>query len=228
MMSAFGLIPLTTFRRIVEARNVEPIIIGRFLLILFDVPERPEVGADMIEDAVYDLSHPHRVGFLYQLQKFFIGGSPFPRRRIVWIFLGHNLKVALRVGTEVAVYVSVVGGIVFVEGRRFKQRIEINRVDAKLMEVWQSIHHAFEIAAVSTVENNIIEITRYLFLPRLQVVPVARPGRDAPVGIRHFGVFGGPIVLRKAYPAVEASATPVIVTAAATNEEFQNQSRNWV
>ena len=123
---ARGLLGVVGVQR--EARDVEPVEVGRVLAVLEDVVELEEPPAGVVEHAVEHHPHAPRVAGVQELAQCGVAAE----HRV-------DLLVVVRVVAVVA------GGL---EDRR-----EVDRVDAEVLQIVELLDHADEVAALVAVRR---------------------------------------------------------------------------
>ena len=119
-------------------------------------------GAAVIEYAVQNDAHAAAVQFPAQDRKQFITlfqvfhtGNPADifRRVTVVLFPGlHNMVHIIGNDAEMRINMLVILAVVFVAGRRNKNRVEVQDLDPQILQVIQLIQDALEIAAVEAAD----------------------------------------------------------------------------
>ena len=122
------------------------------------------------------------MGFGNQLERQLIGFGPHPGFRIAGVFFGHQSTVAFGVGTEIRINVMVTGAVVFVVRGRIEDRIQINGIDAKILQVIELVDDPLQIAAVAATLHVLPELRFAVgFFVILQLVPITAPGVHTPL-----------------------------------------------
>ena len=130
----------------------------------------------MVEDSINDDAHLPAVGFADEFQEQPVGRTPAPGGRIGGIFGGEQGGIASGIRSEMTVDVMVSCRAVFVQRRGVKDRIEVQRVDAQILEVIEPVENALEIASVAAELGVVVEVFSAGPLPRLECVPVGSLG----------------------------------------------------
>jgi len=89
-------------------------------------------------------------------------------------------------------------GVIFMEGRGGKDRVEVQGSDSEVLEVIELVDHTLKIAPVAPVVQAAVDVRSQIAFPTLHGVPFFRPRRDPPFGsdmIRYPTIFGGRVVL---------------------------------
>ena len=120
----------------------------------------------MIENAVYDDPHSARVNFLYELGKVrvaffevFMRGYPlYISGRIAVVMLPelHAVVQIILDYRDMRVDMVVVLCVVFMVGGRNEQRVEINCLDAQILQVVELCLNALQIAAVEAADVELV------------------------------------------------------------------------
>ena len=188
---------------IVPVRRI-PVDIGALLaagnVLIDSLPVQPPVeGPAVIEHTVHDHANAAPVRLRDEIRKHLIARPeilrirravditrgipvPVPVRREQRSFIMHNFA-------DVRVDVPVVLRIILVIRRRHKERIEINHIDPKLLEIVQLVQHALQIPAIEAVHIHILrqavpilhslrmqpEIFIFICQHIIGLVPVAEP-----------------------------------------------------
>ena len=99
----------------------------------------------MIEHPVEDDLHAAIVHLAYEPEQERICRGPLPCSRISRILRRPDGPVSIWIRAEVVVNVVVEGCVVLVEGRRFENGVEIDGVDAEVLQVVQLIDDALQV-----------------------------------------------------------------------------------
>ena len=75
--------------------------------------------------------------------------------------------------------------VVFMQGVSVKDRVEVNPVDAELLECVEFVDHALKVAAVASIEQRVLKVWTDCRLPRGALIPISIPIHDLP-GVRDF------------------------------------------
>ena len=110
---------------VVEALDLVPVGEPRRPLVREHVPPGPEGDPGVVPGVVHDDAHAAAVDLAHQGEEEAVGGGPAPGGRVGGVFGRHAGLVAARVGSEVAVDVVVVPGVVLVQRGRVVHRVEI-------------------------------------------------------------------------------------------------------
>ena len=122
----------------------------------------------MVEHAVKDDSHAAPVKFFYQLDEQLVAGFQILNIRRSFLIL--RSKPVLRHAfcqdfspifhdhPIMRVYIIIILNIVFVVGRRDKQRIEVQDFHAQILQVIQLIDHSLQIPAIELPHPHLIRI----------------------------------------------------------------------
>ena len=175
----------------------EPGRVRRRLAALLEISEGPVLKAHVVPHAIeHDAQLARLRGGQELIHEVAIGLRPCPRRGILRLALRRAVVARVdrlarrRRVAQRLVDVAEVAGVVLVQASGLKDRVEIDRGDAKVRELAHLLLHALQIAAVAPVEDDFVQITtaalarvgvhRAAFLPRLQLarqhlVPVGGP-----------------------------------------------------
>ena len=153
--------PFIMERKVFMVRTF-PVHIGSLLiplLVLIDpFPVHPFIErAAMIEYAVQYHFHSPPVSLCHHLRKQFIAGLQI-------YLIGHTVNVSGGVPillsmpeqfslirhnlSDMRIYIIVILNIIFMIGRRYKQRIKINHIYPKILQIIHLIQHALQIPAI--------------------------------------------------------------------------------
>ena len=136
----------------------------------------------MVEHAVEDDADAALVRLINHLQGQLIGLGPHPGFRVARVFGGHQGAVAFRIGAEIRVDVVVAGAIVFVVGRRIEDRIQVDGVDAEILQVIELVDDALDITAITPALHVLPQLRFAIgFFVILQLIPIAAPRVHAPL-----------------------------------------------
>ena len=161
--------------RIIPAGDVEPVgeaAAGPFPSGLL---QGPEGGSGMVEDSVDDDPHFPSVDFADEFQEQPVGRTPAPGGGIGGIFGSEQSGIACGVRAEMTVDVVVPRRAVLVQRRGVEDRVEVQCVDAQILQVIEPVENALQIAAVPPQLGVVVEVLPAGLFPRLQRVPVASP-----------------------------------------------------
>ena len=160
-----------------------PVAVGGVFPVAHNVLEGEAADAGMVEDAIQNDPHAAGVDVGDEVQKVAVGGGPDPGGGVFgFAGGGDGAQIAFAVGPEGGVNVMEAGGIVFVERGGLKDGVEVERVDAELLEIGELLAQADQVAAVASMKHGGPEAGGVGGFPVVAGVPLHAPGCDAPIG----------------------------------------------
>ena len=168
--------------------DLEPAGVLAVATLLQHVLEEGVRGAGVVEDAVDHDLEAAVVRLVEEIQEDLVGGRELPRRRVVGLALD-LLETLLGEHAEVVVDVAEVRRVVLVHRVGLEDRVEVQGVDAELLQVGQRLPQPLEVAAVAAGPHVALALVEVFLAGRLAGVrvglpPVAGPGQQVLVGVR--------------------------------------------
>ena len=132
--------------RIVKRDDVVPVSESALGLIFHEILPCPKRVAGVVPRIVDDHPHVAAVHLADQFQEQLVRRRPLPRGGVDRVLGVDDRGVAGWIRAKRPVDVPVVAGIVFVQRRRVVERIEINGVDAEILQVVEFVEHPLQVA----------------------------------------------------------------------------------